>query len=248
MAFEAQEPTKAKKLYTGLSDVEIVMINPTLAELNEKGINFKEEPVYTSVSDAGHKKVRLDIWVNHPVVGLQKAAFFLEDFSKESAAGNQQYINDFGQATWGKSVDDVTAKLAWYNPKGIRLAKGGEPELVDFLKNLLSIGKDTEAKIEKIDKLFNGDVSELKDIFTKFATRKVQVLYVVKESGGEWYQNIYTRYFSRAGTKSTTYWSKHFAGSTSLPIFQDSYKFMEFDPLEYATPSDTESGAPELPW
>lgn len=248
MGFEAGEPGKEKKLYTGLGDVEVVMINPTLAELNEKGINFKEEPTYTSVADAGHKKVRLDIWVNHPVVGLHKAAFFLEDYSKESAAGNKQYINDFGQATWGRSPEDISEKLTWYNTKGIRLAKGGEPELVDFIKNLLSIGKDTEAKIENIDKLFNGDVSELKNIFTKFASRKVQVLYIVKESGGEWYQNIYTRYFSRAGTKSTTYWNKHFTGTTSLPIFQDSYKLIEFNPLEYVTPSDEAEGNTEIPW
>jgi len=94
----------------------------------------------------------------------------------------------------------------------------------------------------------NAVVSELKDIFAKFATRKVQMLYIVKESGGEWYQNIYTRYFGRAGTKSTTYWSKHFTGSTNVPVFQDNYKLIEFDPTEYATPSDETEGTPELPW
>ena len=247
MSFEAGKPIEGKKLWTGLGDVEVVMINPTLAELQDKGINFKEEPVYTSVADAGHKKVRLDIWVNNPITGMNKLAFFLEDFSKESSAGNHQYINDYGQSTWGKSEEDVMARLTWFDSKGIRLAKQGEPELVDFIKNLLSIGKDTNAGIEKISKLFNGDVSELKDIFTKFKDRKVQVLFIVKESGGEWYQNIYARYFSRAGSKSTTYWNKHFTGSTSLPIFQDSYKLIEFDPLTYTTPS-VDAGAGGDPW
>ena len=247
MAFEAQDPIKAKKLWTGNGDVTVELVNPTLAELQAKGINFKEEPVYTSVADAGHKKVRLDIWVNHPIVGLQKVVFFLEDFSKESAAGNQQYINDFGQSTWGKSEEDVMARLTWFNSKGIRLAKSGEPELVDFIKNLLSIGKYHEAGIDKISRLFNGDVSELKDLFAKFADRKVQVLYIVKESGGEWYQNIYARYFSRAGSKSPLYWNKHFTGSTSLPIFQDSYLLKEFDPLTYTTPS-VDGGAEADVW
>lgn len=247
MAFDAQKPIEGKKLFTGLGDVSVEMVNPTLAELQAKGINFKEEPVYTSVADAGHKKVRLDIWVNNPIAGLNKVVFFLEDFSKESSAGNKQYINDFGQSTWGKTEEDVMARLTWFNSKGIRLAKSGEPELVDFIKNLLSIGKDTEAGIDKISKLFDGDVSELKDIFAKFNDRKVQVLYIVKESSGEWYQNIYARYFSRAGSKSTGYWNKHFAGSTSLPIFQDSYLLKEFDPLTYATPS-VDKGAEADPW
>lgn len=247
MAFNAGSPVEGKKLYTGLGDCSIEMVNPTLAELQAKGINFKEEPVYTSIADAGHKKVRLDIWTNHPIVGLQKVVFFLEDFSKESSAGNQQYINDLGQSTWGKTEEDVMARLKWFNSKGIRLAKAGEPELVDFIKNLLSIGKDSEAGIDKINKLFDGDVSELKDIFTKFSDRKVQILYIVKETGGEWYQNIYPRYFSRAGNKSTTYWNKHFTGSTNVPIFQDSYVLKEFNPMEYITPS-VDGGAETDPW
>jgi len=69
----------------------------------------------------------------------------------------------------------------------------------------------------------------------------------VKESGGEWYQNIYSRYFGRAGGKATTYWNKHFAGSTSTPIFQDSYLLKEFDPLTYATPS-SDAGAVSDAW
>ena len=247
MAFEPGKPTEGKKLYTGLADVSVVMINPTLTELQEKGVNFKEEPVYTSIADAGHKKVRLDIWVTNPVTGLNKIAFFLEDYSKESAAGNYQFINAYGQSTWGKSVEDVTERLSWFNTEGMKLAKQGEVELVDFLKNLLSIGKDNKTGIDKIEKLFNGDVSELKDIFTKFAERKVQVLFVVKESNGEWYQNIYARYFSRAGTKSTTYWNKHFVGSTNLPIHQDSFLLKEFNPAEYTLPS-TDAGAESDPW
>lgn len=247
MAFEVGTPGEARKLYTGLGDVSVIMINPTLAELVEKGINFKDEPVYTSLADEGHKKVRLDIWVSHPVVGNNKVSFFLEDFNKESSAGNQQYINDFGQATWGKSPEDVMARLTWFNSKGIRLAKGGEPELVDFIKNLFSIGKDAEAGIDSIAKLFAGDVSELKKIFTSYKERQVQVLFIVKESKGEWYQNIYARYFSRAGSKSTVYWNKHFVGSTATVIFQDSYLLKEFNALEYTTPSE-DAGAEHDAW
>ena len=47
MAFDAQKPIEGKRLFTGLGDVSVEMVNPTLAELQAKGINFKEEPVYT---------------------------------------------------------------------------------------------------------------------------------------------------------------------------------------------------------
>ena len=101
--------------------------------------------------------------------------------------------------------------------------------------------------IDNISKFFDGNVSELKDIFAKFSDRKIQVLFIVKESSGEWYQNIYARYFNRAGTKSTTYWNKHFTGTTSVPIFQDSYLLKEFNPMEYIKPS-VDTGVDSDPW
>lgn len=248
MAFLEGEELKPRKLYTGLGDVNVVMVNPTLAEMQEHGINYKEEPVYTSVSDEGVKKVRLDIWVDNPIVGLQKIAFFLANESKPSAAGNIQFINDYGQASWAVTKEDLLEKAStWYKDENIRPALTGEPELVDFIKNLLSIGKDGVAKIDYPEKLINGDVSELKDIFTRFSTRKVQVLYIVKQSGDNWYQNIYTRYFSRSGMKSTTYWTKHMNNNTSRPMFQDTWTLKEFDPLNYSSPSASDSSDTD-PW
>lgn len=253
MAFNEGTELKPRKLYTGLGDVNVVTVNPTLAELQELGLNYKEEPVYTTVVE-GVTKTRVDIWVLHPVVGLQKVAFFVADDSKASSSGNYLYINDYGTSSWAASPEALVEKNTWFRKEGLRLAKSGEPELVDFIKNLLSVGKDSVAKIDNIDKIIKGDVSELKDVFERFKDRKVQVLFVVKQgSDGEWYQNIYTRYFSRSGNKSVTYWAKHITGTTSKPIYQESFILQEFDTLKYSspTPSAGASGSGEsddLPW
>ena len=110
----------------------------------------------------------------------------------------------------------------------------------------MSIPKEGKAEISNISKLFTGDVSELKKVFTTYKDRKVQVLFIVKQSKGEWYQNIYTRYFSRAGTKSTTYWAKHLAGSTTTLMYQDSFALKEFNPMEFT--DTTEDSSSKDPW
>lgn len=248
MSFEPGKEFQPKKLYTGRADVSVVMINPTLAEMQEKGVNYKEEPVYTFTTDEGVKKVRIDVWVDHPVVGLDKVAFFLANESKPSAAGNTQFINDYGQSSWAATKEDLLAKVgSWFKDENIRPAYTGEVELIDFLRKLLSIGKDGVSKIDNITKLIDGNVTELRDILKSAAGRKVQVLYIVKQSGDSWYQNIYTRYFDRGGSKSPTYWDKHMANVQSPPEYQGAWVLQEFDPLSF-TPSDSTGDGAGDPW
>ena len=90
MGFESGSEFPTKKLFTGLGDCNVLLVNPTLAELNAAGLNYKEEPNYLSEAE-GVNKVRLDIYVDNPTVGIQKVAFFIADESKES---NDYDFND----------------------------------------------------------------------------------------------------------------------------------------------------------
>jgi len=249
MAFNAGEEKTGYTLYTGLTDVSVIAVNPTKEEAEKLGINMKNDPVYVSTDEtSGNKKVRIDLYVKSNETGRpDKMAFFMEDTSKESSTtpGNKQYINDFGQNTWASSPEEVVSRVdknghAWFKADGIRLALSGEVELVMFIMALLSINKDQVAKLDNPKAFFTGNVSELTAIFKKFSERRAQVLYTVRENDGNWYQGIYTRYFSRAGSKTTKYWDKHFQGSTNVPNYQNSYLFQEFNPLSVGA-----TGAPK---
>lgn len=247
--FEEGSATGGYKLFTGLTDVSVIAVNPTQEQAAEFGINMKNPPVYATVDpESGNKKVRLDIYVHSETADrIDKIAFFLENAEKISGQGNVQVINDYGASTWGESVDAITGKYEWFKPLGARKAISGEPELVSFIKTLLNVGRDSIAKLDSIPKMFDNDVSELKALFAKFQTRKVQALYTVRENDGNWYQGIYSRYFGRAGNKTTKYWEKHFNGSTNPPNFQNSYAFQEFNPLEITTGDAPASGTGDAP-
>lgn len=257
MAFNAGTESSIYKLYTGLADVQVVAVNPSKEEAEKLGINMKNDPTYVTTDEtSGNKKVRIDIFVKSDKTGrTDKMTFFLEDVTKESNStpGNKQYINDFGQSTWASSPEEATSRTdkngnAWYKADGIRLATSGEVELVDFIKGLLNIGRDQVAKLDNVKALFTGNVSELTGIFKKFSERKIQVLYTVRENDGNWYQGIYGRYFSRAGNNKTTYWAKHFEGSTNRPNYQNSFAFQEFNPLSQGGSADksTDDATPSI--
>jgi hypothetical protein len=234
--FDAGSESSNYKLFTGLTDVQVVAINPTKDEAEKLGINMKNDPVYVSTDEtSGNKKVRLDIYVKSGDTDrIDKMAFFMEDATKTSSAGNTQFINDFGTSCYSESIETATTAYQWFKPQGARPAISGEPELIDFLKGLLNVGRDSIAKLDNVKALFTGNVTELKEIFKKFSDRKIQVLYYVRENDGNWYQSIYARYFSRAGNKTTKYWEKHFENSTNKLNYQNSFKFQEFNPLAVA--------------
>lgn len=247
--FDAGSEVSNYKLYTGLTDVQVVAVNPTKEEAEKLGISMKADPVYVSKDEtSGNDKVRIDIYVKSAETDrIDKMAFFMENSNRVSQTGKTQLINDFGTSIYAESVDAAVATYQWFKAQGARPSITGEVELIDFLKSLLNVGKDSIAKFDNPKAFFTGNVSELKEIFKKFSDRKVQVLYYVRDNDGKWYQGIYTRYFSRAGNTTTKYWDKHFEGTTTKPNYQNTFKFQEFNPLEVSA-APTVEDAPKSVW
>jgi hypothetical protein len=250
MGFEAGQEGVSIKLYTGLYDCNVLAVNPTIAEAEKLGITIKDDTTYVSTAEEGHIKIRLDFWVKvNPLNVVKKLTFFLEDLVKPSQAGNTQFINDFGVSTYGISLDAIKAneKMKWYNTETAITALVGQADLTEFIKNWLSIDRDTVAKIDNVAKLYKGDVSDLKALITKYSDRQVQLLLHIKETDGVFYQNIYNRYFGRAKSTNTKFWLKELTDSTIN--YQNSFAQQEFNPLAVKPASNT-SDAPvdDLPW
>jgi hypothetical protein len=242
MAFDVntQAESVQVKLYTGLADFRPILINPTKEQLNKIGVNYKEEPSYASVDPATQdKKVRIDIWgevtsdskEHADVKFFSKLSFFLDSSEKLSSTGKFEYINEFGDTGWVEEGVDPSTVYNWYTESTKnRKAKNGEGVLIGFLKKYLSVGKGQIAKIDNINNLLNGDVKELAGLFSLNGTKKIQVLLFVKEYDGNYYQNVYSKYFGNAGSVNTKWWNKHLDGQTNNPMYQNSLQFKEFDP------------------
>jgi hypothetical protein len=189
--------------FKGTGKVKVLAINPTLAELQALGMNFNAEPEYVGTTDSGEAKVRIDFIIGNEKLKT-KMSFFLEDRVRKNNSGDKsEFINNFGQSSWGTSVEEVTSRVGkngntWFKEEGAREAIVGEVALVQFLKDWLNTGVDDPVYIQRIADLFKGNVAELKYYVKAAPNNEVYVLFTVRENDGKFYQNVYNGSFVRA--------------------------------------------------
>jgi hypothetical protein len=183
-------------------------INPTLAELTALGYNFQNEPEYLSEAE-GVTKVRVDIFLK-AVIGdwKSKVTFFIENKLVVNKAGDkQEYINKFGQNSWGTSVEECSARTSksghsFFEADGARQAYSGESTFYEFLKTWanVEVGKD-ECSLEDIKALFKGNFKELQSLVKALSGNSLWVMAIVNEKDSKYYQGVHNRYFGRATSK-----------------------------------------------
>ncbi len=190
--------------YKGVCPVKVYAGNPTLAELQELGMNFNSEPEYVSETDTGEAKVRIDFIVGNDKLKT-KLTFFLEDRERVSKNGKFEFINNLGQSSWGETLEEVLSRTGrggntWFNELGARKALVGEAQLMQFLADWLNIDTNAgdEVYLENLPALFKGDFSELKKYVKEADSNRVYVLLTVNEKDGKFYQNVYNGAFARA--------------------------------------------------
>ena len=195
----------ARKFFTGVENFKVVAVNPSKAELEALyGREITYEPDYLgtqTVSDSdGEREVpqlRVDFYLNNDDVDnpiSTKASFYIMNTHHKSQTGKYKVINDFGKATWLEE-DAIKSKtvpqnMQWYNTSGMKIAKRGEEEMIDFIANLLNLPFDltkltdvsaAHAKFEKAtwEEMFKGDFSYIKTVIDS-TNNKVGVALGVK--------------------------------------------------------------------
>ena len=207
----------ARVFYTGVENFKVIAVNPTQTELGAiygRDIEFVPEYIgTTNVSDAAGERevpqVKIDFFLRNEESNINvKCTFYIADTFHKSTTGKLKVINDFGNTTW-LTEEDVKAKQApanmtWYNMSGVKVAKRGEEEVIDFLKNLLNLPIDlskltdqseAHAKFtaDTLKAMFKGDVSLLRQIIDS-TNNKVGILLGVKtKADGGLMQACYTR-------------------------------------------------------
>ena len=177
------------KLYSGLSNFNVIAVNPTMAELHALDINVKQEPNY-EVSFSGDDYNKVVFWVRNEDL-TTKVEILMTNSERVSKSGKFQWINAFGQSTWageeGPSYD-------WWKNDGQRKAYGGEETLIFFTKAWANVANGDEVSYETIKDIANGNVKEIQALVSVLKDNQVRLLIGVKDDK---YQTVYNKYFGR---------------------------------------------------
>ena len=226
-------------LYTGVTNLEVVLVNPTLAELQQYNPNAKREPVYT---DGG-----VEFWLKNDDV-FTSVRFILSTEPRVNNAGDKRvYTNDFGQSVYAVSMDFIKENYAWFNQEGLREAYTGEAELMQFIRSWLAVPMKGKCKFVNREAIFNGDLTELKQAFANNKlskdgkVRQVKVALMVTsvetDNGVKRYHRVYPRYFEPSWMTSLKSWQKElFNEDGSARFSADMQNSLEYK--KYVAPTE----------
>lgn len=186
------------------------------------GTTLERDVEYTSTTPEGVQAARIDFIVstdpkNEGGIDMKtKASFFLrKEFMFNQDKSKVKVMDKYGRTAWVTKEQFAAKEIPMYSngPANIdadyKMMYRGEEELVDFLKNYLGIpnvtkfvdGKpaglidnpsEAEARLEGLDKYFNGDFSELKEIMSYQPNNKVKLCFGVKTTDdGKQYQDVF---------------------------------------------------------
>ena len=176
------------KTYSGLTNVNVTAVNPTMGELHAMDIKVKSEPNYmVAIGDEDYFK--LTFWLKNEE-GNFKLEILMQDKPRVSQTGKHQWMNNIGQSTW--SEDAPTYE--WWKTEGQRKAYSGEETLINFVKAWANVASGDEVSFDTIDQIVKGDLTELKSLVSALKDNQVRVLIGVKDDK---YQQVYTKYFGR---------------------------------------------------
>ena len=217
-------------VYTGLENFKVTSVNPDLEELKAiYGENAKEDTYVLENEVDGTKFPQIKIVVmcdndaeeGEPKVQARPTFWITRAPMVSKEKSKSQYINLFGKTNW-MSKEDADKKLDMYENVGAnyrysgnssRLALRGEPEFIDFLRNLLNLPSPEKVKdpkeaasmfsMDDWDKMFKGDFSAIKRILTG-STNKIGLLLGAKiVDGNKVYQDVFTRQTMRQYGKAS---------------------------------------------
>ena len=176
------------KLYSGLSNFNIIAVNPTMAELHELGIMVKTDPNYF-VEFSGEEYFKLCFWIKNEDL-TTRFEILMNSKERVSQSGKNQWLNAIGQSTWS----DGNPEYDWYKMEGLRKALTGEEALINFTKAWANVANGDEVSFDSIAKIVKGDVTEVKALVGLLEKNQVRLLIGIKDGK---YQTVYTKVFGR---------------------------------------------------
>ena len=176
------------KVYSALTNVNVIAVNPTMEELHALDIKVKSDHNYL-VAIGEDDYFRLVFWTRNSD-GNFKLEILMQDKPRLSKTGKNQWINNIGQSTWSEEAPTYD----WWKTEGQRKAYSGEETLINFTKAWANVASGDTVSFDTINNIVKGDVTEIKALVKALSTNQVRVLVGVKDDR---YQQVYTKYFGR---------------------------------------------------
>jgi len=183
-----EEVMGGMKTFSGLTNVTVTAVNPTMAELHAMDINVKQEPNYT-VEFSGEEYNKVVFWLANED-GNFKLEILMQNKHKVSQNGKNQWMNSIGQSTWSNEEPEFD----WWKKEGQRKAYTGEETLINFVKAWANVASGDEVYFDSMPAIADGNLTEIKNLVKSITTNEVRVLIGVKDDK---YQQVYTKYFGR---------------------------------------------------
>jgi hypothetical protein len=94
--------------------------------------------------------------------------------------------------------------MKWFNHEPFHNAYVGEENFLKFITNWLNLASTDNCLFADRDKIFNGDMTELRGYLAdkETANNEVTVYLDVTENKGKYYQSVYTNAMSRPTAKN----------------------------------------------
>jgi len=196
MAIESNASTEVVQgggiqLYSGITNFNVIAVNPTMEELHALDINVKTEPNYALSTSFGDR-TKLTFWLKNEDLTTRVDILVSSEVRETKAGGKFQWINSTGQSTW---ADENGPDYEWWSNDGQRKAYIGEETLIHFTKAWANVATGGKVSYETIKDIVSGaSVKELQSLVGALKDNMVRVLVGVKDDK---YQSIYTKYFGR---------------------------------------------------
>lgn len=226
------------QLYSGLSNFNVIAVNPTLDELHELGIMLKSEPNYY-VEFSGEEYFKLTFWIKNEDL-TTRFEILMNAEPRVSQSGKHQWLNNAGQSTWSNNAPTYD----WWKTEGSRHAFTGEETLINFAKAWANVANGDDVYFESIDKIVKGDVAEVKALAKVLSGNQIRLLIGVKDGK---YQSVYTKVFGRIKPERDDLFVKNLNDEygTFNAEFDTTLAWGPFSPqLSLVTP-DAEDDSPE---
>ena len=226
------------QLYSGLSNFNVIAVNPTLDELHELGIMLKSEPNYY-VEFSGKEYFKLTFWIKNEDL-TTRFEILMNAEPRVSQSGKHQWLNNAGQSTWSNNAPTYD----WWKTEGSRHAFTGEETLINFAKAWANVANGDDVYFESINKIVKGDVAEVKALAKVLAGNQIRLLIGVKDGK---YQSVYTKVFGRIKPERDDLFVKNLNDEygTFNAEFDTTLAWGPFSPqLSLVTP-DAEDDSPE---
>ena len=224
---------KPRDKYIGLSAVKILAINPTKEELEAiYGHPMDKEPNYSGVMEADgqqYKWMKVEFIVQSMDIPTfkDKVSFFLS--SKKVTNGDKtkgRIMDKYGRTAWATREEIQNKQIPQYSngpariDSNYRVLYSGEYDLTNFIRKYLAIDnvdvyngsswemrenpENYEVQLDSIEKILNGDLTEIKEAINFQPNNFVKVVWGVKQVNGFTYQTCFTGEFAVGFSKKTT--------------------------------------------